>query len=133
MNPEWKAKWVTALRSGGYKQTLGFLRTSAGFCCLGVLCDLVDPNGWRPPRESFVGPLAGGATQIYPYATEGLPTGATGFLPSKIADLVGLSSDRVHVLAGLNDTKRYSFDQIADFIVNESVPHDEAAATPSAV
>ena len=33
-------KWVTALRSGQYKQTQRVLRNSEGFCCLGVLCDL---------------------------------------------------------------------------------------------
>ena len=33
-------KWVTALRSGEYKQTTGYLHDSRGMCCLGVLCDL---------------------------------------------------------------------------------------------
>jgi hypothetical protein len=42
MNPEWKAKWVAALRSGEYKQGRHFLRKiDDTFCCLGVLCDLV--------------------------------------------------------------------------------------------
>lgn len=40
MNPEVKAMWTAALRSGKYKQTESWLRTSDGFCCLGVLCDL---------------------------------------------------------------------------------------------
>lgn len=40
MNPDVKQKWVEALRSGDYGQTTSFLRTSEGFCCLGVLCDL---------------------------------------------------------------------------------------------
>lgn len=47
MNAELKAKWVEALRSGKYKQTQGVLRSSANhFCCLGVLCDIVDPHAW---------------------------------------------------------------------------------------
>ncbi len=46
MNPEWKAKWLEALRSGRYTQIKGQLRTDAGFCCLGVLCDLVAPEAW---------------------------------------------------------------------------------------
>jgi hypothetical protein len=33
-------KWVTALRSGEYKQTKDCLHDSRGMCCLGVLCDL---------------------------------------------------------------------------------------------
>lgn len=40
MNPEVKARWVAALRSGEYKQTKGVLKKNGGHCCLGVLCDL---------------------------------------------------------------------------------------------
>lgn len=41
MNPEVKAKWIAALRSGEYKQGFYQLRQSDGrSCCLGVLCDL---------------------------------------------------------------------------------------------
>lgn len=52
MDPELKAKWVAALRSGEYKQTGGHLRycdlngNPKGYCCLGVLCDVMDPEGW---------------------------------------------------------------------------------------
>jgi hypothetical protein len=41
MNPEIKAKWVAALRSGEYKQGLGYLcDTDYNYCCLGVLTDI---------------------------------------------------------------------------------------------
>jgi hypothetical protein len=40
MNPEVKAQWLQALRSGEYAQTDGCLHNRYGFCCLGVLCDL---------------------------------------------------------------------------------------------
>lgn len=40
MNPEIKAQWVAALRSGEYTQTCGHLHDNEGFCCLGVLTDL---------------------------------------------------------------------------------------------
>lgn len=40
MNTQIKEKWVNALRSGEYAQTDGNLRTTVGYCCLGVLCDL---------------------------------------------------------------------------------------------
>lgn len=33
-------KWVKALRSGKYKQTIGKLKNEDGYCCLGVLCDI---------------------------------------------------------------------------------------------
>lgn len=40
MNPEVKALWLAALRSGEYPQTSRALRDGYGFCCLGVLCDI---------------------------------------------------------------------------------------------
>jgi hypothetical protein len=42
VNTEIKAKWVAALRSGEYKQIKGNLKTSSGYCCLGVLCEIDD-------------------------------------------------------------------------------------------
>lgn len=49
--------WVAALRSGTYKQGTGYLRSKDGFCCWGVACDLVDPNGWDGPEDFSKGPL----------------------------------------------------------------------------
>lgn len=40
MDQQVKTKWLTALRSGEYKQGLGALNAGGEFCCLGVLCDL---------------------------------------------------------------------------------------------
>ena len=34
-------KWVSALRSGKYKQTKGALKDEHGFCCLGVLHEVM--------------------------------------------------------------------------------------------
>lgn len=45
-------KWVEALKSGKYEQIQGELRilnyggVINGYCCLGVACDLYDPNLW---------------------------------------------------------------------------------------
>jgi hypothetical protein len=41
MNQEIKQEWVTGLRSGQYTQTKGTLKNEDGYCCLGVLCDIV--------------------------------------------------------------------------------------------
>lgn len=41
--------WTAALRSGNYTQGRYRLRSGTEnpeYCCLGVLCDLIDPNGW---------------------------------------------------------------------------------------
>lgn len=40
MDPNVKARWVEALRSGKYRQTREALKDRDGHCCLGVLCDL---------------------------------------------------------------------------------------------
>lgn len=60
MNKNVKQRWLAALRSGEYKQTTGCLRRDEadeihaapkGYCCLGVLCDIVDPKGWDYDSE----------------------------------------------------------------------------------
>jgi hypothetical protein len=51
MNPDVKAKWLEALRSGKYRQGGGFLKINGKngaedrFCCLGVLCELAVEAG----------------------------------------------------------------------------------------
>lgn len=45
MNPEVKAKWLEALRSGKYKQGDSALHKGEQFCCLGVLCDIAVQSG----------------------------------------------------------------------------------------
>ena len=41
MKKKLKRKWVKALRSGEYCQTEGSLIDEKGYCCLGVLCDVM--------------------------------------------------------------------------------------------
>jgi hypothetical protein len=48
MDKELKHNWTHALRSGEYKQGKRFLRSSSDeYCCLGVICDLYDPEAWE--------------------------------------------------------------------------------------
>lgn len=45
LDPEFKAKWVAALRSGEYRQGKGWLHNNGTYCCLGVACKVVGiPN-----------------------------------------------------------------------------------------
>jgi hypothetical protein len=39
-----KAKWIEALRSGKYGQCTGKLTDGEGYCCLGVLAHIQQPN-----------------------------------------------------------------------------------------
>lgn len=62
MNPELKAKWVEALRSGEYKQGAGRFEKNGKFCCLGVLCKVAGVgvselrgNGYWCDNYKFVG------------------------------------------------------------------------------
>lgn len=65
MNPDVKAKWLTALRSGEYPQTTGTLHRTAdyretdwsdakpaGWCCYGVLCDVAVKEGLKVIRKT---------------------------------------------------------------------------------
>lgn len=48
-----KAKWIEALRSGKYSQAPNVLRGPQGHCCLGVLCDVVDPSRWKSDDDGW--------------------------------------------------------------------------------
>jgi hypothetical protein len=41
MPQKYKEAWVTALRSGKYKQSIGILKCEFGYCCLGVLQEAI--------------------------------------------------------------------------------------------
>lgn len=111
MNPEWKAKWVAALRSGEYKQGKRYLRKGDEFCCLGVLTDLAAKEGhcaWGRVGE-----------EDEHYTDDG----TFGVLPIPIARLVGVTSDgaregRVPNLYEMNDDGA-TFLEIADIIEKE--------------
>lgn len=51
MQPDIKALWLEALKSGKYQYAHGTYRTTGGacFCAVGVLLDLIDPTIWREP------------------------------------------------------------------------------------
>ena len=53
MNKDIKQKWVKALRSGEYKQGSRFLHYEDKFCCLGVLCDLMNISGPYAYRDIY--------------------------------------------------------------------------------
>lgn len=80
------------------------------FCCLGVLCDLADPNGWMPP-----GPMPRWSHSV----------DFTSLLPLAVAGSVGLEYDgKLEELMHMNDTGK-TFSEIADWI-EENIPADAA-------
>ena len=107
MNPAVKEMWVTALRSGKYKQGRDMLNACNEMCCLGVLCDIYDPSGWigDPDSECYsflYSPNIGKSVDIYP--------------PLEVLDWASLSNDVQLHLAELNDNRGLTFNQIADWI-----------------
>jgi hypothetical protein len=92
MDASLKAKWTAALRSGAYKQAKGFLKTSEGFCCIGVLGDIqgIDWNTFEREEDLSVCTLGG--------------------------TYDALDWDARQKLANMNDGGENSFAEIADFI-----------------
>lgn len=105
MTPEQKQKVCAALRSDKYKQGSGKLRYEHKgdiyWCCLGVIADTLLPVDWE---EKF----------------DGMLMGNHGVIPSRrfpaVKEEIFDSPDDQERLYGLNDFKRYSFFDIADYI-----------------
>ena len=123
MDQEIGRKWVAALRSGEYTQTTGTLRREgsggfggpAGFCCLGVLCDIMDPGRW--------GETAGDGAVCYGATNDG--AGAAGMPPWDILKRAALAEsthgDDVRPAISADDLARRNdggatFAEIADII-----------------
>lgn len=102
MNPEYKQKWIEALRSGEFEQTTKELRNSKGYCCLGVLTEIVDgKDGWLKVEHCG-------------YYTN--KDGGAGYLSDEVGEIVGLSNEEQQELANLNDNKDFSFTDIAAWV-----------------
>lgn len=54
MDKREKATWLRALRSGKYKQGQGSLKTSNGYCCLGVAFCVLQPKVEVPAHKSYL-------------------------------------------------------------------------------
>lgn len=95
-------KWVAALRSGKYTQTTGQLSRRGSFCCLGVACEVFGATFTeRGDRASY----KDGDTEY-----------ADDYMPPLLADELGLSEDDQKRFVRMNDSEKYSFSAIADFI-----------------
>lgn len=110
LTPEFKAKWLEALRGGHYKQGYRSLKDRGCFCCLGVALDVIDSgqwtfNGWGIDDER---------------KSERFSMSDTTPLGKEL----GLSGDICNFLADLNDgtqsdpaeKRHWTFAEIADWI-----------------
>ena len=113
-----KKKWLQALRSGKYEQGFTRLRTGSeenynesAFCCLGVLADLLDPEGWQMnySPDCSSGPDCGPDCRGYYWHD------ACEVLPDEKSLPLGLSPSAQTDLAQLNDEGN-DFEYIANWI-----------------
>lgn len=103
LNPEFKAKWIAALRSGNYKQTKYVLKSDDRYCCLGVACEVagLKDGGTTKGSSSFVGPNGDDNHLIMPYSA---------------AHALRLDDGDQKILGRMNDSEDSTFAQIADYI-----------------
>jgi hypothetical protein len=112
MDPDIKAKWVEALRSGKYKQTEQALQDYSGYCCLGVLCRAIgaefqefnEPDGGRQYDNA---PVLDGIN---------LADGNNEELSRSFLRRAGLTEDDEIRLVEMNDSENASFLKIAEYI-----------------
>lgn len=102
LDPEFKAKWIAALRSGKYKQGTQYLCNGGYYCCLGVACELegllVDDTTIKggSRAKKFIGTVQSGAPTAAWAKAHGFPNGMdelirmndTGVTFEKIADFI---------------------------------------------
>lgn len=121
MRSDIRQAWLNALRSGNYVQGSGKLRRALnenapditeGYCCLGVLCDIVRPFGWRP-------------TTYGSHQTHELDDGNGDYLSTTTLRELGITKAQQSQLANLND-KPLTFHDIAG-VIEAFIPEEEAA------
>lgn len=113
---ELEQKVIEALHSGKYQQTIGTLRDEKGYCCLGVVCDIMDSAAWEKDEDrhyfKFITPSSNPATGALPlWIQDKLKWDASGRL-----DFIGRTDAQRMTLVICNDVCRLTFDQIADLI-----------------
>ena len=108
IDPEFKAKWLEALRSGRYPQTRDTLPDKFGFCCLGVACDISGKGTWVSSPS-----LSGKQIQMFVISPYG---SSKTCIPSPLREEIGLTEAEHKFLANLNDSRKATFAKIADWI-----------------
>lgn len=112
MDAKVKAEWLAALRSGEYVQGYGYLKTDAGYCCLGVLCDLA------VKAKVIPGPQQNEDGESYDYGEE---FEDNVFLPQEVQNWAGLdpnpgSDDADRPCLSVMNDEHYTFGDIAEQI-----------------
>lgn len=115
MDPEDKARWIDALRSGMFHQGEGILRRKQNndavrHCCLGVYAEVCGM-----PFTPLTSPIdIGGVGYFFRFPdSQGQYTTT---LPDYWSEQRGISAENQNKLIRMNDQDGYSFAEIADWI-----------------
>jgi len=102
-------KWVIALKSGKYKHIKDFLRTSEGYDCFGVACEVFKEEGdeWTLEEGEI----------DYLFVPNGTKVGLAFGPPRKIMEKLGLSLEDEQFIVEVND-KNDDFIEVAKTIVH---------------
>ena len=107
MNQQIKQAWIDALISGVYEQGESCLRDGDKFCCLGVLCDLAEQDGFDNWKDGYFSGRDGVLSEaVLQWA--GLPLNVNVSVPF-------YSKGGKRSLSGINDSGA-SFEEIAELI-----------------
>lgn len=111
MDAEVKAKWLEALRSGEYTQGEGRLRNRREeFCCLGVLCDVLDKSKWSETPDEL-------GDYLWDHDSEATcETASATTIPDSLAHDLGIDSMLICKVISMNDSHAANFTEIAQFI-----------------
>lgn len=133
MDPEFKAQWLSELRSGQFVQIRSKLRDfNNGRCCLGIACDVAVAQGlgqwtgmsWDEARDEYVYSTE---HSLESFEWSETKNHDSSLLPDDLAQAIGvITPDPILpfrcragyqvTLSTLNDELRMTLDQIADLI-----------------
>lgn len=116
LNPEAKAAWLTALRSGEYKQGQNRLHmvepiSISGldrYCCIGVLCEVAIQHGASVLRHMIPANIFDPTTYVY--------DDSSTFAPHSVLSWANLDDWAQTELVKMNDNAIDDFETIADWI-----------------
>lgn len=107
-----KEDWIKALRSGKYKQGTGCLRKGNEYCCLGVLCEVLDLEFIPLYVEDDL--FADIEREIDNKLLYGIQ-GNEGGIPHNILRTRKIKINQDYFVE-LNDGREFSFEQIANVL-----------------
>lgn len=103
MNKVTKNKWLEELKSEKYGHHKSSLRSNENsFCALGILCSVVDPDGWKFNNQRQ-GEVHWSHRNRY------------AFPDQEILDMAGLSQSQVRAIIQMNETND-GFDEIIKYV-----------------